>query len=745
MAGRRSVNLVSVWIVIIFSVIAATLAAMLLIVYSSALNEELRYTLREQITVLADNADLQVMEPIRAEAVRRLTAKAGFADVVQSVSRSDEAESGDIRALAAWCAEVNAAVPQSSRVDIYFPDKAMSVGSEGVRFIADKKYLVQASNYAFLLSLNPSEASWRRRVFRENGEDVPYIIYVRPCPGIFQPDRCPLVMTSIREEQLGALLKKALRTLGGDDRIFLADFDGVIWSAEDVGFIGAQLPRSESALQAVSLPDGTQALLVESGDSTGSFTYVMAHPDPGRLLHYDSTISVWVILCVVLIGAGMVCVLWVLMTNYARPMRRLMRRFSLEETESGSSLIALPSQHFTKLESAFMDLSQAREESERYLSQSRPALRQAWLNCLISGEARYAAPMPHLDIAFPHPYFQAVLLSERPTEAREKQILDAFAPSSFTVAAFDSREKERVYLFNHGQDASAVPDILNAAGKAQDGISFGVGILARTPDMIPASFRCARRALFSRYFNMDSVVCVFDPDAEPVRSEDALPRLIEKLNSLSSVIRSRPTDEADQAIDGFVSQLKESVPSLSVMRSVMLLTAALLCKSVYDIKAAPEEVFGDDLMNVYYHIEDIGEFAARLKKDSRALNASLSRESSEGNRSIVEYAIHHIRGTPPAELSTQSIADALSISTGHLSRVFHQATGKKLVDYLQEIRMEYAAKLLREGRLSNEEICEAVGYSRPQYFSAKFRERYGLTVNEYRRRCKDEAGSGEDS
>ena len=38
-----------------------------------------------------------------------------------------------------------------------------------------------------------------------------------------------------------------------------------------------------------------------------------------------------------------------------------------------------------------------------------------------------------------------------------------------------------------------------------------------------------------------------------------------------------------------------------------------------------------------------------------------------------------------------------------------------------------------QGELSNEQICERIGYSRLQYFSAKFKEYYGLTLNEYRR------------
>ena len=169
MSGRRSVNLVSMWIVVIFSIIAVTLVAMLLLVYGSIRNQELRYTLREQITVLADNADAQVMEPIRGEAVRRFALKAGFSELLQAVCGKEEADSREIRTLAGWCAEVNAAIPQSNRVDIYFPDRSVVVGSEGVRFIADKKYVVQASNYAFLGGIEAGETAWMRRVFHENG------------------------------------------------------------------------------------------------------------------------------------------------------------------------------------------------------------------------------------------------------------------------------------------------------------------------------------------------------------------------------------------------------------------------------------------------------------------------------------------------------------------------------------------------------------------------------------------------
>ena len=55
--------------------------------------------------------------------------------------------------------------------------------------------------------------------------------------------------------------------------------------------------------------------------------------------------------------------------------------------------------------------------------------------------------------------------------------------------------------------------------------------------------------------------------------------------------------------------------------------------------------------------------------------------------------------------------------------------------------MDYACRLLREGTLSNEEICQQVGYSRVQYFAAKFKDRWGLTLTEYRRQAQAEAAA----
>ena len=741
MSGKRRVNLASVLIILIFTVIAVTLVAIFVLVYSSILSREQYSTLREEATVLSDNADFQIMEPMRNEPARRLAGKEGLAETVQSVSRKGEADSMEIRALSSWCAAACAATNPCDRVELYFPDIKMAVGSDGVHFLDDKKYTVKESAYAFLTQMDPEGTAWLRQMLPENGEDVPYIVYVRPLPGVFPEAKAPMIVAALREERLHQMLRSSLRTLGEEDVIFLSDYQGVIWSAADASMVGTKLPMTDINNQSRRLEDGREVLLAESASAETGFTYVLARPNPGWPGRYSDTFTLWIWMCVALLIIGMIAVLWVLMTHYSRPMRRLMRHYAIPERRDGGSLVSSPSEHFSRIETALQDMSKIKSEREQFLRQSRPVLRSAWLNCLICGEAHYTGPMPQLGIDFPYPRFQAVMLSAPPDPETEQAILSCF-PEGFKVEAFTSREKERVFLINHGQDQDAVPRILRQACERLDEkkipLAFGVGILAESESQVPVSFRCSRRALSNRYFGDNSRVCLFEPKEIPVKGEEAMSRLMARLYTLTTLIQRQAADEANEEIDAIVAQLMENPPYLNMMRSIMLTAAMHLCKMVYDMKSTPEAVFGDDLMNAYYHIEGISAFSSRLKEDSMTLMAFLSRESSESNRSVVQYAILHISNANPAELSIQSIADALSISTGHLSRVFHQETGKKLVDYLQEVRMEHAARLIKEGEMTNEQICEAIGYSRVQYFSTKFKEYYGVTLNEYRRKCRAE-------
>lgn len=68
-----------------------------------------------------------------------------------------------------------------------------------------------------------------------------------------------------------------------------------------------------------------------------------------------------------------------------------------------------------------------------------------------------------------------------------------------------------------------------------------------------------------------------------------------------------------------------------------------------------------------------------------------------------------------------------------LKRRFKRATGVSLIEYLQNLRVEEAKRLLESGDLPTDEVGHAVGYEDASFFRRLFKRLTGLTPGRYRR------------
>lgn len=83
-------------------------------------------------------------------------------------------------------------------------------------------------------------------------------------------------------------------------------------------------------------------------------------------------------------------------------------------------------------------------------------------------------------------------------------------------------------------------------------------------------------------------------------------------------------------------------------------------------------------------------------------------------------------------LSVADVAREANMSSAHFSRRFRAAYGETPYQYLMTRRIERAAALLREGKLTVTEVCMAVGCTSLGSFSARFTELIGQTPTAYR-------------
>jgi transcriptional regulator GlxA family with amidase domain len=81
----------------------------------------------------------------------------------------------------------------------------------------------------------------------------------------------------------------------------------------------------------------------------------------------------------------------------------------------------------------------------------------------------------------------------------------------------------------------------------------------------------------------------------------------------------------------------------------------------------------------------------------------------------------------------RQVVDLASIPERTLKRRFKAATGSTLIEYLQNLRIEEAKRLLETGKLPVDEISVAVSYEDPSFFRRLFKRCTGLTPSQYRR------------
>jgi two-component system response regulator YesN len=99
---------------------------------------------------------------------------------------------------------------------------------------------------------------------------------------------------------------------------------------------------------------------------------------------------------------------------------------------------------------------------------------------------------------------------------------------------------------------------------------------------------------------------------------------------------------------------------------------------------------------------------------------------------LIHKALDYIARHYGEEITLESMASHVRLSSFYFSKTFKQYTGVTFIDYLSLYRVEKAKEILKDPRWSIKEISVRVGYSDPNYFTRVFRRLEGLTPSEYR-------------
>ena len=99
----------------------------------------------------------------------------------------------------------------------------------------------------------------------------------------------------------------------------------------------------------------------------------------------------------------------------------------------------------------------------------------------------------------------------------------------------------------------------------------------------------------------------------------------------------------------------------------------------------------------------------------------------------IESVCDYINAHYAENITLDSLAQHTNYSKYYICKLFRKKVGINITDYIADVRIAQAKKMLLEGNIKIGEIAEKVGFNNPSYFHKIFKKTVGATPKEYMR------------
>lgn len=103
-------------------------------------------------------------------------------------------------------------------------------------------------------------------------------------------------------------------------------------------------------------------------------------------------------------------------------------------------------------------------------------------------------------------------------------------------------------------------------------------------------------------------------------------------------------------------------------------------------------------------------------------------------QSIAGRIYYYIQQHYQEEISLETLAHEFFLNKSYISYMIKKELGKNFTDYLSEIRIDEAKRLMTDQKWKIYEVGEMVGYKNPRYFARIFERIVGMSPSEYRKK-----------
>jgi two-component system response regulator YesN len=151
-------------------------------------------------------------------------------------------------------------------------------------------------------------------------------------------------------------------------------------------------------------------------------------------------------------------------------------------------------------------------------------------------------------------------------------------------------------------------------------------------------------------------------------------------------------------------------------------------------------LFNDDLDDLLRSIKaesNINRLENQVKQVLMQVHLKQKTYQEDPALSPINKAKNWINQNLSEKITIQDISDLVYMNPTYFCQYFKKQTGITVLDYITDLRLETAKKLLEQEELKVNEIAQRIGYQDTKYFSRLFKQKWGSLPSEFRKKYKN--------
>ncbi len=201
-------------------------------------------------------------------------------------------------------------------------------------------------------------------------------------------------------------------------------------------------------------------------------------------------------------------------------------------------------------------------------------------------------------------------------------------------------------------------------------------------------------------------------------------------------IRGLHREKVIELIESIFNNLKEKKVSFDTIKIVSIEFINILKRMIkeLDMEQESEYHFSGNLyedIKIYRTIDELMEWFKLLY--SSLLDIIEKNKKNDNFSAVVKKAVDYILKNYYKDISLSYVSEQINVSPQYLSKLFKEENGKSFTSYLNNLRIDHAKTMMKEG-IELKEVAHKVGFNNYTYFFTVFKEITGMTPQQYEKK-----------